>query len=605
MFNKLEWKFLNEINDYLHINFISSREEEVKLIYEFCYLRLLSLRMIKGIVNIKPKITLEEFVTECSKYLNTNDNRNIYYITEEETMFENKRAAFELGMEVLKDIEKYNNSLKDIDRLLCILCSYNDQTLKNVMIIDLYDNNRRIFNTPSQVCKLSNYILDISKDDEVLDLYSGDGNYLTNVITCSNYKKLSGIEPNYDLSLISKIRLMSLSSNYSIDNDNIFNINTRKKFDKIFCQHPLGLKYTKSELDYMQETNMIFKWERMSGSSIDWIYINLTISLLKENGKAIVMLPAGPLFKNVDRKYREDLIEKGYIDSIIKIPTLTRYTGIQQYLLVLEKNNNKYVKFIDLSEQVEKINSFTFNMNMAKVFEILNDDENLLIKKVDKKMLKDNDYILTADNYIGKKEIKYYNPKKLSDFVIDVFRGYQITAREQKEQEDENGEYEVLLISDIDDGRISDNLTRINPEKDKYKRYLIKKDDLIISSKGTRIKTAVVGDIEDRKIIASGNLIVLRVDTKKIDPEYLEMYLNSSDGKSILNSIQTGSIIISINPSKLINITISTLSIEKQKKLAEMYKGKKYQIQLAKEHLLKLEEEQENFFENNIEGMFD
>lgn len=605
--NRLEWKILDEMGNYLHTNMLNSQEDSAKLIYEFCYLRLLSIRTFKQIFSNNSKITLEEFIGEYRKYMDTLIKEDLNWDNDLEVSFVNNGDALKLANRVLEDIERYKYSLKDIGRLLSILCSYNGQTLKNIMSIDFYDGSRRVFNTPDQICKLANYILDISKDDNVLDICSGYGNYLVNVVNCNEYKSLYGVEISHELSLISEIRLMSLTSKYAIENDNAFNMNLNNKYDKVFCNYPWGLRYEKYELDFIhgRSNDMKFKWEKLSGSSIDWLFINLAISVLKENGKSVIMLPAGPLFKNIDEQYRKDLVDNNYIESVIKIPVLTRYASIPQYLLVLGKNNNDNIKFIDISEQVEKLSPINISMNMSKVFEILNNDNNSLVQNVKKEVLEENGYILTVDNYIGKKEVKYHNPKKLSEYVLDVFRGYQITSKEQKELESEDGEYEVLLISDINDGVISNNLTRINPEKGKYDRYLVKENDLIISSKGTRIKIAVVEDIKDRKIIASGNLIVLRLDTTKINPQYLEMYLNSSDGQTILNHIQTGAVIISINPSKLVEITISTLPLEQQNEIAKKYKSKKQQIQIAREHVLKLEQEQESFFEDNVEEMFD
>ena len=605
--NRLEWKILDEMRSYLHINMLNSQEDGAKLIYEFCYLRLLNIRTFKQIFLNKSRITLEEFISEYRKYMDTLIKEDLNWDNDLEINFANNGDAIDLANRVLEDIERYKYSLKDVGRLLSILCSYNGQTIKNVMSIDFYDGSRRVFNTPDQICKLSNYILDVSKDDEVLDICSGYGNYLVNVVNCNEYKSLNGVEINHELSLISEIRLMALTNKYNIKNDNAFNIDLNTKYDKVFCNYPWGLRYEKYELDFIhgRSCDMEFNWEKLGGSSIDWLFIDLAISVLNENGKAIVMLPAGPLFKTIDEQYRKDLVDNSFIESVIKIPVLTRYTSIPQYLLVLGKNESEKVKFIDISEQVEKTSPININMNMSKVFEILNSEKNSLVQYVDKSVLSENGYILTVDNYIGKKEVKYHNPKKLSDYVLDVFRGYQITSKEQKELESENGEYEILLISDINDGVISNDLTRINPEKGKYDRYLVKENDLIISSKGTRIKIAVVEDIKDRKIIASGNLIVLRLDTAKINPQYLEMYLNSSDGQTILNHIQTGAVIISINPSKLIEITISTLPLDKQNEVAKKYKSKKQQIQIAREHVLKLEQEQETFFEDNVEEMFD
>ena len=180
-----------------------------------------------------------------------------------------------------------------------------------------------------------------------------------------------------------------------------------------------------------------------------------------------------------------------------------------------------------------------------------------------------------------------------------------MTSQEQKELKSDTGDVEVLTISDIEDGQISDNLTKINVKDNKYNRYLVRENDLIISSKGTRIKIAVVGNIGNRKIIANGNLIVLRLDTSKINPLYLEMFLNSSDGQTILNQIQTGAVIISINPSRLVEITISTLPLEKQNEIADDYKNKQLQILLAKEHVKQLEQEKNEILEKQIERLFD
>ena len=105
---------------------------------------------------------------------------------------------------------------------------------------------------------------------------------------------------------------------------------------------------------------------------------------------------------------------------------------------------------------------------------------------------------------------------------------------------------------------ISDNLLKINGNNNKYDRYLLKNGDVIISSKGTKIKVAVA-DIKNRKIIPNGNLLVLRLDTNKIEPYYLEAFLNSENGRLALEQIQTGAVIISINPSRVEQMKISMI----------------------------------------------
>ena len=71
-----------------------------------------------------------------------------------------------------------------------------------------------------------------------------------------------------------------------------------------------------------------------------------------------------------------------------------------------------------------------------------------------------------------------------------------------------------------------------------------------------------------------------------------------------MNQIQTGSVIISINPSSLVEINISTFDIETQNEIAKKYLTKQQQYLIAKEHLKKIEEEYENYFDDKILEMF-
>ena len=241
---------------------------------------------------------------------------------------------------------------------------------------------------------------------------------------------------------------------------------------------------------------------------------------------------------------------------------------------------------------------------MNKVFDIINNDKNKNVVIKSKEEFANNGYLLKVDNYVGVKEIQYHNPRKLADFVLDKYRGYQMTSKEVEELEDENGEYEILTISDIDNGIISSDLKKVSVNDNRFERYLVQENDIIISSKGTRIKIAVVNNIEYRKIVANGNLLVLRIDTNKLNPYYLASYLNSSNGQATLNQIQTGSVIISINPSNLIEMNISTFDIETQEKIANKYLIKQKQYLIAKEHLKKIEEEYKNYFDDEVLEMF-
>ena len=599
--NNLENKIFMKMSEYFHYNGMNDNGESLKIIYELCYLRLLSLIAFKDIES--REVTLIEFIDKYKSILDKIVRQNLLdnISNELEVSFYNHSLCLELANDVLNDLKQSRYLKHDISPLIHILCSYNGIGIKNIFARDLTTFDKYSEQTPSSVCNIANYVLDINKNDRILDIGSAYGNYLVSVTNSCEYGFLEGIELDNNRALISKIRLCALGTDFNIINDDMFKVQLDKKYDKILCNYPLGMRYQRIDIEeYLNSQKWDkYKWDKISNNSIDWMFIHYMLERLNDNGKCIAIVHGGPLFKVSDEQYRRDIINNGLLESVIKLPNVFNYTNIEQYMLVFSKNN-KNVSFYDLADQVEKERGKITFVDMQEIINILNNNNSKYYVEVDAETILNNECSLVVSNYIGKREIKYYNPERLSKYLIDIFRGYQMPSSEQKELESVDGNYELLMISDIENGQISDNLLKIKANEKKYDRYLLKENDLIISSKSTKIKIADVENIGDRKIIANGSLLVLRVDTEQINPHYLEMYLNSIDGQTILNRIQTGAVIISINPSRLKEIDISTLPIEKQNEIAKRYKSKKVQILLAKEHLKKLEEEQINFFDKEV-----
>ena len=590
MENKMnkEWKLFIQLVETIHL---SNRGE---FVYELCFLRYVGKEIFMNLAH-QGNVKIEDIVRKFNDFS---------HLSVKNDYFKNHTEIEKLIEETVREIEKFKYSIEDVTDIICALSSYSDVVVKNMMNFDLLSDDSfksGYTGTPEQLCRIVNQLLDINETDEVLDICSSYGNYLVNVGNCCSYKSLTGIEINSKASLISKIRLVSLGLDSNIINEDLFLLNYDKKYDKILCDYPLGIKLDKLTQDYLSHSTekMKFNWKIAPGSC-EWYFIDILLTMLSDKGKGVILLPGGPLFKLIDEPFRKDLIENGLIEAIIKIPSIRSYTLIEQYALVIS-HNNESVKFLDISKEVSGSKSKP-TVLMNKVFDIINNDKSVVIKS--KEDLAANGYLLKIDNYVGAKEIQYHNPRKLADFVLDRYRGYQMTSKEVKELEDENGEYEILTISDIDNGIISSDLKKASVNDKRFERYLVQENDVIISSKGTRIKIAVVNNIEDRKIVANGNLLVLRIDTNKLNPYYLASYLNSSNGQATLNQIQTGSVIISINPNNLIEMNISTFDIETQEKIAKKYLMKQKQYLIAKEHLKKIEEEYENYFDDEVLEMF-
>ena len=569
--------FMENTQDYIR------RTDLVNIIYEFNFLLHLDYKYKLNCFNLSDnkELTIKEFFEIWKKIL----------IKEDCNILENEKRL--LG-EIIEELEYLQYIKFYLNNLLNFMMKYDDDFIKEIMVENLFDYygmQGAIYSSSSENVKLANKLLEINKDDNVLDLCSGIGDFLTFVHGNNDYKSITGIEINRQANLINEIRLTVLGAKYTTNTEDVLTSQINNKYEKVFSEYPLGVRIDKFKMEEIMQTNeMRFKWVKMPANSTDWIFINILLTVLKENGKAITIVPDGPLFKTADKKYKEDLLKNNLIETIIKLPrAFNKWVSINLNMVVFS-SNNKEINMIDASKE-EKAED---------ILKLINEESDKK-RKVSIEEILENDSVLTVNNYIGNQKIEYHNPQKLSQYVTDIFRGYQLTASEQKKLEDENGEYEILTISNIKNGIIDDNLVRIKSDKN-IERYLVKNGDIIISSKGTRIKIAVANFI-NRKVIANGNLIVLRIDQTRLNPFYLAMYLNSTEGKNILKQIQTGTVIISINPSRLKNIKISTFDIEKQEKMAKKYLAKQQQYIMAKNHLEQLKMELDNFYDQEIERL--
>ena len=582
--------------DYLYECFFLMEIDEIyypDLIYRLVYLRLMDEKLNTGIFKKCEKIKDITF----EKFLDVYEER-----TRKEESVDNITAL------ILIHLRRQNISKAKL--LLKILSSIDINVAEEIMRIDLYNiyANKEVKNytTPYSICDLASRILDIKSDDAVADFCSGTGTFLFFVNNKFNVENLYGSEINFEYLLTARARFIALGKPYVINGGNVFNANSNdsdenKKFDKIFSDFPTGLNLSKGEIETIfKSKKMLSKWKYYPAISIDWLFVNVVLSEMKEKGKTVVLISDGPLFKTIDIQFKEELIKRGYIESVIRLPLSVGKKMIPYNLLVLS-NGNKEVKFIDASRS--RINDD--NIDVDDIYELYTSKEkNEKITVAAIKDIEEKEFNLSVQAYIKEdlSDGKLGKIKSIENYIDEVFRGYQAPAAEIKKLENENGEYELLTISDIDNGIISDELLHLEYDK-RLERYVLKEDDIVITSKGNNIKVAVASRIGNRKIVAHGNLIVIRLKGNKLNSNYLAMFLNSSYGRRELFKLQTGSVIFSINPNQIKQLQIFDLERYEQEKLSKKYLSKKQQYVIAKNHLNLIEKEIECFFENETERL--
>lgn len=553
---------------------------------------------VKGYLAIND---IQEIIT-CITYLFWNSK---YVVKEKFNDSVNPNEYLQKGTKKNQDVI-YNicNCIRPtmVESNLCNICKFLDEMSEEKLINIISDDfgiySRYNIGTPNSINELCYKILEHNNSgNDVLDICSFTGNFLTYYAKKQPSYYYSGIEISTRSNLVAQLRLNILNVKNELFNNNVFDYNTNKKYDKIFCNYPLGVKLDDHAVNYLNNINNRINYIYTNKTSSSWAFINIVINSLKDTGKAIVVMNNAGLYslKNSDVEFRKLLVSGGYIESVISLPEkLFANTSIPVTLLVLSNNNDK-IKFINAEKMIQNkklINS----AKLLNIEEILNEYANIsdssYTKIIDNKELVNENFNLHVQNYMGIENLEIKFPRILNELCFDVYRGYQISANDiNLNSEPQEGllEHKIVNIVNIIDGIIENNLTKIYLEDGKLNKYLLKNKDLLVTLKGAITRFSVVELKENERLIPSGNFTVLRLDTSIVNPYYLKMFFESSKGNAIINSIKSGGALPSINISQLKDIKVPVPPIEEQNKIVNRYLAKTDEIQMIKSKLKNLE----------------
>jgi len=358
------------------------------------------------------------------------------------------------------------------------------------------------------------------------------------------------------------------------------------KFDLVAIFYNINYKLPSNIIERkIIENSKIEKLSKKTSISNEYFYINEAYKYLKNNGTITAVISNLALYKTADDEIKKEMIDKKMIKSIVTIPDIFNNHKKEQNIITLQDGNNQiefnYYREIELLAKSEKVNA-------SKLLDI---------KEI-------RDYDLRPSSILLNNNINNPNAKELNNFLKDCYRGCQTSNLNY----DNKGEFELLTVSDIDDGIIQENLKRFDYKKknmDRFLKFLLEENDIIISTHGSRIKIAIAENIVNRKIIPNTNLIVLRPDSNKINPYYLEAYLSSKAGiKSLLN-ISTGKSNIIINDINIRKLSISIKDLNMQNKIGKVIKDQRDEIAFLKKRLMDAIREKNSFIEKVLEDLID
>lgn len=477
--------------------------------------------------------------------------------------------------EILIDIYQYNlfhcgKALNKINNTL--------QILDHEELLNLFDFStenykfarRENWSTSKQLSDTFLECVDLKKATNVLDLCSGEGYLLGRCEAVNHNLQLTGYEIYPLASLVCRMRLYIHKTNHRIYKANVLQTKITDKYDIVFSDYPWGIRITDIPIE---DDNMVVPYKKNSVKA-DWNFILKAVNATKETGKTVTTAPLGVLWSTtrIDTEIRKEIIDKGLLESIIIMPAGTYQSSAIAYCLMIFSRNNSKVKYIDASEAVIDSKSAFKGINVESIQELIHSENSDKIKFVSNEEIKNANYALDYRRYFNDiSNIKLTNPKKIKD-IGTVFNGYQYVSKNLTELEPGIGNVSILKITNIDEGSIDyDSMASANIDESKINKYLLQENDILLTSKGTVLKMAVVTDINVRKIIPHNNLLVIRITDKAVNPLYVCNYLNSTTGKIFLESVLTGSVIKNVNKSGLLELPVPILDEDTQEVIANRY----------------------------------
>lgn len=192
-------------------------------------------------------------------------------------------------------------------------------------------------------------------------------------------------------------------------------------------------------------------------------------------------------------------------------------------------------------------------------------------------------------------------PTPISD-IAKVIVGSQYTVSHFKKVFKDNSDYLLVASSNIANGAIQyDTLQGIEPDA-KLEKYELQKGDIVLTTKSTRVKTAVMNDPKGKHYIVTGGMLIVRPDLKRVNPVYLKMFFDSEIGRTVLRSVQNGTTITTISTSSFNRLEVACPSLEIQNKLANKYDTALSMYGVLKEQLDDVQAQLETMYDDSLKG---
>jgi len=324
------------------------------------------------------------------------------------------------------------------------------------------------------------------------------------------------------------------------------------------------------------------------------LFVQLAMSSLRPNGRAVVVVPSGFLFRTgPERRVRERLLTEFHVDGVVSLPpgTLQPYTSIPVNLLVFRRAEpNPSVKFLQVphfpvtkpsgardwskhaaecvAQAAAAAEKFREGIPNSLLWEISIDD--LRLRDWDLQARRSGDErIATFLESLEDVEAEV-SRKQLKD-IAELRAGLSYDRKTTTDVATE-AQYPLLRVGDIADGALKkptlfiaqDGATSIDD------RRLTNVGDVLVTASGTIGKVGLVGDAAVGQVPAKS---IVTIRTKAgILPEFLHALLQSECYQRWLTGHARGATVQHLSLTPLRNLAIPVPSVQVQEKLVRLWR---------------------------------
>lgn len=545
------------------------------------------------------------FLNKNGTNLDKDDMENIYFILAR-SYFDNETIKKYASINSNESLELLFSKIdKDYNDIIAeIRENFSPNELKNIISDDSFLKElvtRRSFNLymDAKLAKLLIELLDIKKGDNIYNPFSNYGEIINSILINSKDIKIEGLEINSYNRNISIIRNSSISNKFNIlsrfpDNSNISN--------KLITMPPAGAREFYKEV--VEKSPTLQEWIQKNSITqySDLIYVIKNILDLENLERAVYLYPTGRLFNHQEKDILKFLVDNKMIEGIIQLPERLFYrTGISFSAFIISKNNES-IKFVDARNEFkeDRLCRVLTDENIKKILgEYQNPND--IAREFTIHEIKSNNYLMLPSRLVVPDDQKIDDYYLLKD-ISDIQRGIGTIKKDElvKRTSSLNTPIKYMQANDFSYSIDYSKLKSLNEVKENEYRYLANESDIVIS-KIQNFNSMIFEDLEDYKIIISGNLYKIQIKSEsQVNPFYVQAYLETDHAKEQISRLVSGTNTLIMPISTLRELKIPKLDKEVEEIIANKYKNILRRMRIVNQQIKSLEEDKNIIFDGVI-----